>query len=98
MGMILIDLSPPFASRIGRTRLEFEIVGEEETVQGVLRKLATLWGDRIEPLLFTGDGGMLPGLMVMVNNRVFTVSSLNEKDVRLKDGDTLSLMYFVSGG
>ena len=98
MGKIWIDLSPPFASRIGRTHLDFELLSEEETVRGVLRKLATTWGDRIEPLLFAGDGGMLPGLMVMVNNRVFTASALNERDVRLKDGDTLSLMYFVSGG
>jgi molybdopterin converting factor small subunit len=98
MGRISIELSPIFASRIGQIRLDQEIANGEETVRRLLGKLGTIWGERLQPLLLVGDGGVLPGLMVMVNNRLFTASALNEEEVPLKDGDKLSLLYFVSGG
>jgi len=36
--------------------------------------------------------------MVMINNRVLTGIALNQQVIRLRDGDTVSLLYFVSGG
>jgi sulfur carrier protein ThiS len=53
----------------------------------------------MKPLLFEkGDESILSGLMVMINDRVVTGTSLNQADVRLRGGDRVSLMYFVSGG
>ena len=54
---------------------------------------------KIRPLLFAQKGDeILSGLMVMINNRTFTGSDLNRQEIRLAEGDKVSLLYYMSGG
>jgi sulfur carrier protein ThiS len=94
---IAVELSPIFQSRLGVVRLSLTIAEECSTVKGVLRSLSEGAGAKIKPLLYSGEG-ILAGLMVMVNDRIFTGSALNQQDVSLRDGDKVSLLYYVSGG
>jgi len=34
----------------------------------------------------------------MINNRTFTGSDLNRQEIRLAEGDKVSLLYYMSGG
>jgi hypothetical protein len=56
------------------------------------------YGEKIRPLLFDNEQGILTGLMVMVNDRIFTGSALQSQEVLLQEGDKVSLLYFLSGG
>lgn len=94
---IAVELSPIFQSRLGVDRLSLMIAEDRATVKGVLCSLAEGNGAKITPFLFAGEG-ILAGLMVMVNDRIFTGSALNQQDVSLRDGDKVSLLYYVSGG
>ena len=96
---IEVELSPAFQIALQSSHLFIELEEEEGTVKGLLRRLSSESGGKINPLLFEeGGNSILSGLMVMVNNRVFTGTALNEQVVRLRDRDKVSLLYFVSGG
>lgn len=96
---LAIDLSPVFQKAFPSGSLTLEIPAEQMTLRGLLLHLASQGGREAEALLFEKTGGaILPGLMVMVNDRTFTGVELNGKDVLLRDGDRISLLYFVSGG
>lgn len=76
-----------------------EIPEGKASLRNFLRHLASQGGREGESLIL--DGGkeeILPGLMVMVNDQTFTGVELNARDVGLRDGDRISLLYFVSGG
>ena len=54
---------------------------------------------KIDSLLFEkGEDRILSGLMVMVNDRVFTGTEIDQRFVQLRDDDEVRLLYFVSGG
>jgi sulfur carrier protein ThiS len=94
-----LELSSAFEAACGVRHLLFQLDEEEATVTTLLRRLCLTLGERMKPLLFEkGDESILSGLMVMINDRVVTGTSLNQADVRLRGGDRVSLMYFVSGG
>ena len=94
-----LELSSAFEAACGVRHLPFELDEGEATVSTLLRRLCLVHGEKMKPLLFEkGDASILPGLMVMINDRVVTGTGLNQADVRLHDGDRVSLMYFVSGG
>jgi len=96
---IEVELSPAFQIALRSSRVFIELAEDEGTVHGLLRRLSGEYGDKINSLLFEGgEHAILPGLMVMVNDRVFTGTALNQKVVRLQEGDKVSLLYFVSGG
>lgn len=75
-------------------------LGEREgTVKGLLQRLSEKYGERMRALLFEkGKDSILPGLMVLVNDRTYTGVALGQKSVPLVEGDKVSLLYFVSGG
>ncbi len=94
-----LELSSVFEAACGVRQLSFELDEEEATVTTVLRRLCLKLGEKIKPLLFEeGEESILPGLMVMINDRVVTGTGLNQADIRLHDGDRVNLLYFVSGG
>jgi len=96
---IEVEFSPAFRIALRSSRLLIELGEDEGTVHGLLRRLSGECGDKIDPLLFEEGGkAILPGLMVMVNDRVFTGTALNQQVVPLQEGDKVSLLYFVSGG
>ncbi len=96
---IEVELSAAFQASLESPHVVLELGEDEATVKGLLHRLARESGGKIDSLLFEGGGdSILPGLMVMVNNRVFTGNALNKQVVPLQDRDKVSLLYFVSGG
>lgn len=96
---IEVELSPVFQTAFRSSSVLIELDEDEGTVKGLLRRLSSESEGKISSLLFEeGSDSVLPGLMVMVNNRMFTGPALNEQVVRLQDKDRVSLLYFVSGG
>ena len=96
---IEVELSPAFQTALKSSRLFIELEEDEGTVKGLLRRLSRESGGKIDSLLFEeGGNAILPGLMVMVNNRALTGTALNQQIIRLRDKDKVSLLYFVSGG
>lgn len=96
---IEVELSSVFQTAFQSSSILIELDEDEGTVKGLLSRLSHESGGKISSLLFEeGSDSVLPGLMVMVNNRVFTGPALNEQVIRLQDKDKVSLLYFVSGG
>jgi len=96
---IEVDFSPAFQSACSLSHLAVELKEGETTVKGLLHRLADKWGEKMETLLFEkGEDAVLSGLMVMVNDRTFTGTALNQQSAPLRDRDKVSLLYFVSGG
>lgn len=96
---IEVELSPVFQTACSSLRLSVELDESEATVKGLLHHLSKEYGEKMSPLLFErGKASVLPGLMVMVNERIFTGSALNQQVVELHDRDKVNLLYFVSGG
>ncbi|MCK4792646.1 MAG: MoaD/ThiS family protein [Desulfobacteraceae bacterium] len=96
---IKVELSPVFQTALQSSNVVVELGENEGTVKGLLHRLARESEGKINSLLFEeGGDSILSGLMVMVNNRVFTGTALNEQMIRLRDKDKVSLLYFVSGG
>jgi len=96
---IEVQLSHVFQSACSSPQLTIEVGEGEATVQCLLRFLTQKYGEKIRPLLYEqGKDSFLSGLMVMVNDQVFTGSDLNRKVIELHDKDKVNLLYFVSGG
>ena len=94
-----VELSSAFESSRLPSPLSVELEEGEANVKSLLRRLGRMGGERSKSLLFEEGGeSVLSGLMVMVNNRVFTGTAINQQDVELHDRDKVSLLYFVSGG
>lgn len=71
----------------------------EATLKDLLSRLSESSGGKIDPLIFEkGLGFISAGLMVKVNDRVYTGTMLNQNPVPLEDQDVVSLLYYVSGG
>ena len=96
--IIEVKFSPVFQGVLQSPNIVVELGEDESTVKGLLHRLARESGGKIDTLLFEGGDSILPGLMVMVNNRVFTGNALNKQVIPLQDRDKVSLLYFVSGG
>jgi hypothetical protein len=95
---IEIEFSPPFRTAYSGPRLILNLEEGEQTVPGLLRRLAEEYGEPMEKLLWEEEGGIKPGLMVMVNERIYTGTALNQHAVELCDHDLVSLLYYLSGG
>jgi hypothetical protein len=94
-----VELSSVFEGAGLSRHLSVEMEEQEATVTSLLHRLSEIGGDKIKPFLFEkGEESVLPGLMVMVNNRVLTGTALRQQGVELQDGDKVSLLYFISGG
>ncbi len=94
-----VEFSPVFQSRLSLERQTLILEESQSTVKDLFDRLAKVHGGKIKPLLFTQkEDEILSGLMVMINNQIFTGSALNLKEIRLRDGDKVSLLYFISGG
>ena len=95
---IEVEFSPVFQSRLSLERQILNIEGQS-TLNDLFDRLAEVHQGKIKPLLFTPKGDeILSGLMVMINNHIFTGSALNQREIRLREGDKVSLLYFMSGG
>ena len=93
-----VEFRSPFriASDVSRFSIEIE---EGENIRGLLHRISKLCGGKIDNLLFEKGGDeILAGLMIKVNDQVFTGTALNGVETELRNGDKVSLLYFVSGG
>lgn len=94
-----VELSSVFQGAGLSRSLSVEMGERDASVKGLLHRLAEVGGARIKTLLFEeGEEAVLAGLMVVVNDRVFTGTALNREAVELRDRDKVNLLYFVSGG
>lgn len=94
-----VEFSPVFEAACRSPHLSLELEEQEATVKRLLHRLCEIGGEKIKPLLFEkGEESVLSGLMVMVNDRIFTGTALNQQVVDLHDKDKVSLLYFISGG
>ena len=96
---IEVEFSPPFQSRLSLERQTVILEEGRSTVKDLFDGLVRQHGEKIRPLLFVKkEDEVLSGLMVMINNRTFTGSDLNRQEIRLAEGDRVSLLYYMSGG
>ena len=96
---IEVEFSSVFDAACSSPHLSIELDEHEANVRHLLRHLSESYGEKMRRLLFEkGQDLVLSGLAVMVNDRVFTGVALNQQDVALREGDKVSLLYFVSGG
>ena len=96
---IEVDLSPAFQAALPCSKFSVKLEPDEATVRGLLHQVSKEYGEKIRPLLFEKEEtSILSGLMVLVNDRIFTGTALNQEDIPLMDKDKVSLLYFVSGG
>lgn len=96
---IEVELSPVFQAICPTKHLSIPLKKGEATGRSLLRHLSSTYGEKMEALLFEkGKDEVIAGLMVMVNDRIFTGNALNQNDIPLQDGDKVNLLYFVSGG
>ena len=96
---IEIEFSPAFQSRLSLEREILTLAEDRSTVKDLLDRLAEEHGGKIRPLLFgPKEDEILSGLVVMINDRAFTGNALNQKEIRLGEGDRVNLLYFMSGG
>jgi len=96
---IEVEFSPPFQSLLSLERQTLILEEGRSTVKDLFERLLREHGGKIRPLLFSRkEDEILSGLMVMINNRTFTGSDLNRQEIRLAEGDKVSLLYYMSGG
>ena len=96
---IEVEFSPVFQSRLSLERQTLTLEEGRSTVKDLFDQLAREHGRKIRPLLFDPrEDEILSGLMVMINDRIFTGNALNQQEIRLGEGDRVNLLYFMSGG
>ena len=100
MGIRLaLNFSPAFHMVWPHWPSQLELESSGGTLRRLLRDLAECCDEKGRTLLYDPqNSSILSGLMVMVNDRVFTGTAINQQDVELHDRDKVSLLYFVSGG
>lgn len=70
---------------------------ETATVSAALKKLASRYGRSFVEYVYSGEAGEVKGfLQFLVNGR--SVSSFEELDTKLKDGDVLAIIPPIGGG
>lgn len=96
---VVVEFSPAFQSRLAFERQTLTLEEDRSTIKGLFERLAQEHGGKIRPLLFgPKEDEILSGLMVMINDRIFTGNALNQQEFRLGEGDRVNLLYFMSGG
>jgi sulfur carrier protein ThiS len=96
---IEVEFSPVFQSRLSLERQTLTLEEGRSTVKDLFDRLAQEHGGKIRPLLFDPrEDEILSGLMIMINDRIFTGNALNQQEIRLGEGDRVNLLYFMSGG
>jgi molybdopterin converting factor small subunit len=95
---IAIEFSPAFQAAYPLPRLIMELEKGEASVVKLLRRLAEKYGEPMRRLLLEDDDDIKSGLMVMVNERIYTGTALNQQAVELRDNDKVSLLFYISGG
>ena len=96
---VKIVFSPVFRTYFHCHKRDMIMEKEKRTVIDLCRQLSKETAGKIDALIFEKDLDFISaGLMVKVNDRVYTGTMLNQKPVPLEDQDVVSLLYYVSGG
>lgn len=86
-----------YAAQIKRAAGRASEVFESEspcTVENALRRAAERHGDAMKTLLFNGDDGLHPSILLFVGDAQVRWEERRE----LKDGDVLTILSPISGG
>ena len=96
---VKVVLSPVFRDIFHHRELDVVLPEREASVSGLLLKLSEQSAGQTDKLVFEEKPDLiLPALMVQVNDRTYTGNVLNRQPVPLGDGDTVTLLYYISGG
>ena len=68
--------------------------GEGATLQDVLKETAGRYGDGFSEIVFSGDGGVHPSLLVVIND----LGVDKDRPVALNDNDNVTLLPAIAGG
>jgi hypothetical protein len=94
-----VELSYVYRLFFPLARFPMYIPDDAPDLRQLLDRLCRQSDGRAARLLFEEDGStVLAGLMVMVNDRTYTGNEINRENIRLHEGDKVSLLYFISGG
>ena len=94
-----IIFSPVFRNILGRSQCTISLDENNCSLKDLLHRLSEETHGRIDSLLFGKENDrILSGLMVQVNDQRYTGNTMNQKQIVLRDDDTVHLMYYISGG
>ena len=96
---VKVVFSPVFRALFHCHERDMIIDARRPTVNDLLRQLSRESAGKIDALIFEKDTTLISaGLMIQVNDRVYTGTQLYQTPVPLTDKTVVTLMYYVSGG
>ena len=78
--------------------LSVSLPAEHNSIKHLLKMVANQTGGKIDRFLFEKDARILSGLMVKINEEIYTGTEMNQKDIAIENGDIVDLLYYISGG
>ena len=96
---INVVFSPVFLAIFNYPERDMILSKTDANINGLLFCLSRESTGKIDKLVFEKDRNLIStALMIQVNDRTYTGNALNQQPLPLKDQDTVSLLYYVSGG
>ena len=96
---VKVIFSPVFRTQLHRPGCSMILEKEQMNMLALLQQLSRETGGQVDALLFEKNRDMVSaGLLVLVNDRTYTGTALNQQRVPLADNDVVSLLYYISGG
>ena len=96
---VKVVFSPVFRALLHCRERDLVLDAQRPTVGDLLQQLSREAEGKIAPLMFETGGALISaGLMIQVNDRVYTGNQLNQEPVPLQDRAVVTLLYYVSGG
>lgn len=96
---VSVVFSPVFRAIFHCPKRDMVLAKTDASISGLLFCLSTESAGKIDKLVFEKDRHLIStALMVQLNDRTYTGNALNRAPVMLKDQDTISLLYYISGG
>lgn len=95
---VKVQLGLLIRTRLPYSSLNVSLSAKNNTMRDLLEAVADRTEGKIERFLFEKDRKVLSGLMVKANETVYTGTELNQKEIKVEDGDVVELLYYISGG
>lgn len=95
MGKVVVDFYFAVKKVVGQPKIELEM--QDATLKSLLDELAEKFGNKFNELLFDQNKKVKPFFNIMVNGRQYQYLP-GGLDVRLNDGDVVSIFSPVAGG
>mgnify|MGYP000406753067 CR=1 FL=1 len=79
-------------SSTGKSEEEIDFSGN--TINDLLKYLSEIYGQKFSKQIFAKDGKLANDIIILLNHK----SVGDNLNIQLSDGDTISILPFVSGG